>query len=321
MVKEFTVEDFKRHLRSQWEQSGFTVPEGDQVGIPIASIVEHSRERSAFKKTPHIDLWVAVLDEHISWFVSLSSIVWNKAVEDSPKSQCELCLFLVINKVIADMMSIRHLVLAGFDTSARTILRSISECLEVLLAVIHQPSFADAFMKSDTPKGAQEFWQRHIRGGALRKRVEAAWQDFFAGHENTEAAKWFANWGRGSVPMLSGLAHPSLAGGLFSTIPLKAQYGSDSWPGFFGDKAEASVDTIYILLQFVFPVLLLDQGFPFDSPSRHFAVARIYDETDELHRHVKVGRNILASVILSVSDERNRRVFPGIDYNIWPSDD
>jgi len=216
------------------------------------------------------------------------------------------------------MSAIRLLVIAGYDTSARTILRSLSEYLEVLVAIIHKPIFADAFVLSDTPEGAQKFWEENLRGGGIRKRVEAAWKDFF-NNDGKAAAEWFANWGRGDIPMLSGLAHPSLGGGLFSTIPLKVKYHKDDWPGFFGDKAESSVDTIFILLKFIFPVLLLGREFPFDKSSQE--ISRKYDDSDELHRHVKVGKDILASLILSLSQESNiAHVFPDIDMSIWPED-
>ena len=171
-----------------------------------------------------------------------------------PFSDFEKSVLLILSKIIADSTAIRHLVLAGFDTSARTILRSISEYMEVLVAVVHQPDFANEFVKSDTPEGAQAFWEAHLRCGKIRRRVTAAWLDFFSNASDHDTAEWFANWGRGANPMLSALAHPSIGGGLFAAIPLKASYAEDDWLGIWGDKAESSVETIYIYTQFVFPI-------------------------------------------------------------------
>jgi hypothetical protein len=122
--------------------------------------------------------------------------------------------------------------------------------------------------------------------------------------------------------MLSGLTHPSLAGGLFAAVPLKARYTDEKWLGFWGDKAECSVDTIYIYLQFVFPILLLSRDFPFESQALHMGSSRAYNEAEELHRHVRVGRDILASVILSLGNENNApHLFPELDMSIWAADD
>lgn len=319
MEKLFSKADFHKHLRELWEKRGFPVPENDQVGLPIEQLIKHSLRKNKSKKSPHIDLWVAILDEYISWFISLSSVAWDKPSEGEKATNFEASLFLIIGKIIADMIALRHLVLIGFDTSARTILRSLAEYLEVLVALIHQPAFADDFVQTDTPEHAQKFWENHLRGGGIRKRVTAAWNEFFGSKKRNGTAEWFANWGRNAVPMLSGLAHPSLAGGLFTAIPLKSQYKADSWPGFFGDKAESSVDTIFILLQFVFPVLLLTRTFPFGMAMPQFRSPRTYNENDELHRHVHIGRDVLASVILSLSKESNaQHVFPEIDMSIWP---
>jgi hypothetical protein len=220
------------------------------------------------------------------------------------------------------MTTIRHLVIAGFDTTARTVLRSLSEYLEVLVALIHQPELSHAFVTSDTPEGAQRFWETHLRRGKIRRKVTAAWNDFFAGKDDGASAEWLANWGRGANLMLRGLAHPSYAGGLFAVVPLKAKYTDENWLGVWGDKAESSVETIFILLQYVLPALLLSHNFPFDVPQPHFNTPRAYDEGKDVHRHVRIGRGILASFILFVGNETSApHFFPEIDMSIWPEDD
>lgn len=321
MEEIFTREDFQKLFRKLWKDRGYSISEGEHIGVPIKDLVEHSAERNAKIKSDHIDLWVAILDEHISWFISLATVIWNKPSKNDKVTNFEKCVFLVLSKIISDTTALRHLILLGFDTSARAILRSVAEYLEILVALIHEPTLADEFVKTDTPENAQAFWMTHLRGGKIRKRVTEAWLDFL-GRENRETAEWFSNWGRNSIPMLSGLAHPSLGGGLFSAIPLKSQYPDEPWMGFFGDKAESSIDTIFIYLQFVFPVLLLNRSFPFGMGAPHFRIKRRYKKSDELHRHVKIGRDVLASLILSLSKEENsRHVFPEIDMSIWPSAD
>src|SRR4029079_754576 len=305
MASALTEDQFRERIRIYWDERGFSVPEDSRVGISITELVEYSRQRNNDLQLPYVDLWVAVLDEHISWFVSLYQVVWTERDATLIRTHFEMSLVLLLGKIIADMTAIRHLVIAGFDTSARTILRSLAEDLEVLVAVIHNPDFSNEFVTSDSPEGAQKFWKTHLRGGKIRRRVTAAWNDFFAYAKDDGAAQWFANWGRGANLMLSGLAHPSFAGGLFAVIPLKEKHTDEAWLGVWGDKAEFSVDTIFILLQHIFPVLLLGRKFPFDISQPHFSTPRIYDEQKELHRHVHIGRDMLASLILAISSEEN----------------
>ncbi|QFY59755.1 hypothetical protein FZ934_04505 [Rhizobium grahamii] len=235
----------------------------------------------------------------------------------------EKSIVVLLSKIISDLTAIRHLVLAGFDGSARTIVRSVAEYMEVLVAVVHEPAFADEFVKSDTPEASQLFWQTHLRGGKLRRRITAAWADFFktiAAHERQPITETFANWGRGSNPILSGSTHPSFVGGLFAAIPLKGKYRDENWLGTWGDKADFSVNTIYIITQFMFPILLLGSKFPFGivrgGDTEPFPA---YNQHDEFHRHVRTGRDILASLIISLCQETNRPfVFPEFDLSIWP---
>jgi len=317
----FRKTDLARHLRELWAEKGYQIAETDQVGVPIADLVDHSIKRNAARDVPIVDLWIALLDECTSWFVSLYTVVYGKPSLDVPLTTFEKAIILILGKIIADSMAIRHLVLAGFDTSARTILRSVSEYMESLVAIIHQPSFADDFMKSDTPETAQAFWEQHLRGGKIRRRVTAAWLDFFKTSGDPTVAEWFANWGRSSTPMLSGLTHPSVGGGLFALIPHKARQTDENWLGLWGDKAECSVDTIYVYIQFVFPILLLGRNIPFGEQAPHIASQRTFDEADEFHRHVHIGRDILAGVILSLGTESNApHIFPDFDMSIWDED-
>jgi hypothetical protein len=69
----------------------------------------------------------------------------------------------------------------------------------------------------------------------------------------------------------------------------------------------------------VFPVLLLHRKYPFEGFGGVTAATIQFDENNELHRHVKIGRDILASLVLSLGSEQNHQfVDPQIDYSIFP---
>jgi hypothetical protein len=314
-----TVEEFHARMRDLWSKRGFEIPGGERIGVLVEELVELSADRNAEIESPHLDLWVAILDEHISWFISLYTVVWGERDLDTPATNLERAVIVILARAVADKTAIRHLVLAGFDTSARSILRSLVEYLEVFVAIVHKPEFADQFVASDTPDNANHFWATHIRRGALQKRVKAAWEDFIEGADDEGMAKHLSEWGRGSNRILSGLAHPSIMGGLFSAIPFRSSYSDQDWHGIFGLKAEASVNTIYYLLLYMFPIFVLNREFPFGD--RLPLGIRTYDDGNDFHRHVKIGSSILASVILGLaSDTKAAHIFPDIDMSIWPDD-
>jgi hypothetical protein len=314
----FTKDMFYQHLRNMWNERGFPYEEDKRVGVPIDELVAHSVKRNTERRLPFVDLWIAIFDECISWLISLNTVVYAERPRGEPLTDFSKAVTLILNKIIADSTAIRHLILLGFDTSARTILRSSSEYMEVLVAILHRPEFASEFVNSNTPDAAQKFWQNHLRGGKIRRKVNAAWDDFFR-NEHKDVAEWLTNRGRGSSEVLSGLTHPSSAGGLFAAVPLNTTYSDENWLGIWGDKAEISAETIYIYTHFMFPILLLSGNFPFEGYNKY--IQRKYDETNELHRQTSIGRSILASLLLSASDKNNAPyVFPELDLSIFRDD-
>jgi hypothetical protein len=69
----------------------------------------------------------------------------------------------------------------------------------------------------------------------------------------------------------------------------------------------------------MFPLLFLCHGFPFEGFDAHMAGGNLkYDESNELHRHVKIERDILGSLILDLfKEDENAEHFPPIDMSIW----
>lgn len=311
----FTKEMLRRHLRKMWAEKGFPLADDDHVGVSVHELVTHSAERNARHDLPYVDLWIGILDECISWFISLHTVVLSQTSPNNQFSDFEKTATLIVGKIIADSTAIRHLIQLGFDSSARTMLRSVSEYMELLVAIFHKPKLASEFVTSDTPEGAQQFWEQHLRGGKIRRKVKEAWVDLFQG-EADGGATWFANWGRSSNQALSGIIHPSFMGGVTAAIPLKAEYRDENWAGVWGERADASVETVFIYVQFMFPILLLSTNIPFSEEQSY--ILRTYDETDELHRHVQIGRHILASVILSLGAYAgSKHTFPDYDMSIF----
>lgn len=309
-----TAEELATSIRAMWAKRGHSIPEKEWMGVKISDLVAESAKRSNESNRPFVDLWIAILDEQISWFVSLQSVFMGSR-KDGFRTDFERSVIVLLAKIISDSLAIRMLVNGGFDISARTILRTLSEYMEVLVALLHRPDFAGEFVKSDTPESAQQFWQSALRGGKIRRRVEAAWLEIF--DNNNDSASWFANWGRGALPLLSGLAHPSFSGGVFSAIPLQTSYVGDNWLGFLGEKSDMSAETIYIYSQFSFPIFLLSQSFPFEE-SEYYSFVE-YEESNELHKHVKIGRTVIASIILSIGSGKNdENVRPNLDVSIFP---
>ena len=303
----FTHEHFQRYLRAQWAQKGETLAADARIGIEIAELVKTSAERNAILAAPFIDLWIAILDELNSWLVSLLSTVYVPAKQQDAKlNDFERSIVVLLGKLIADTTALRHLVTLGFDGSARTLLRSTTEYVQVLVALIDDPGLATEFVAADTPETANAFYFRQLARGKLHKRIEAAWNGFCK--SSGDAAQWFADQQRRQGMLLSGTAHPSFAGGTQAVMGFIEAAPDENWLGHWGAKSNMSVMTIAIYSDCMLPLLLLT-NFPFSGFEASLSRATDYDSSNEMHRHVKLGRSVLASLILSLSKESN---FPHI---------
>lgn len=298
-----TREHFGRYVRAQWAKNGEKLTLDGRVGIDIGELVALSVERNSKVDAPHIDLWIAILDEFNSWLVSLFSIVYQPAKNNSSRlNDFERSIVVLLGKLIVDTTALRHLVEFGFDGSARTLLRSISEYLHVLVALIDDPTLGAEFVAADTPATANAFYFRQLALGKLHKRLEAAWASFFRSDDS--AARWFADQRRQQGTLLSGTAHPSFAGGTQAVMGFIEAEPSENWLGQWGAKSNISVATIALYADSFLPLVLLCD-FPFEGFDDALSRPIHYDASNELHRHVKIGRSVLASLILSLAKESN----------------
>lgn len=305
----FTKDSLRAHLHAKWLEQGENLADDARLGIEIAELIELSKKRNAAIDTPFIDLWVAILDELNSWLVSLASTVYvTPKPRDSPMNDFERSVTLLLTKLIADTTALRHLVTLGFDGAARTLLRSTAEYMQVLVAIIDDPSLAAEFTTADTPETANAFYFRQLARGKLHKRIKVAWTRFFGSPDG--AAEFFASQQQDLGQLLAGTAHPSFAGGHQAVMGFIESEPGENWLGHWGAKSNMSVLTISIYTNCFMPLLLLS-NFPFEGFDAWLQKPIDYDASDEMHRHVKAGRSVLASLILSLSMESNApHIFP-----------
>lgn len=298
----FLREHFERYLRKRWAEQGEALAPDARLGIAIDDLVRTSAERNAKVDAPYLDLWIANFDEFNSWLVSLLSTVYAPARRDDAKlNDFERSVVVLLGKLIADTTALRHLITLGYVGSARTLLRSTAEYMQVLVALIDDPALASAFVTADTPETANAFFFGQLARGKLHKRLEAAWARFFKTHD--DSAQRFAEQQRRHGALLSGTAHPSFAGATQAVMGFIDLEPDENWLGHWGARSNMSVTTVALYADCLFPLLLLND-FPFDGFD---AVMRPigYDPVDEMHRHVKIGRRVLASLILSLNTESN----------------
>lgn len=304
MADVFTAKDLKSYLKKRWSSVGCSLKHHQRMGVSIGKLVNYSAKRNGKLKDPHFELWIAVYDEFVSWLVSLAAVVhWNKRKRPYQPTDFEQAVVILLMRIVSDSLAIRHLMLLGFDASAQTQVRSTTEHMEVMVAILDDPAMATEFCKSRDVRSANKFWKAYLSKQKIRPRIKAVWMKFFS--DDHSAAKWFANWGNSDYPELSAIAHPSFMGCVHAVLPAKVNCSDEAWLGVWGDRSLTSIGTTRTYISFLFPLILAIDGFPFGKKTKLFAKPRRYSPDNELHRHVKYGRSVLGSLVLSLNSESN----------------
>ncbi len=312
MVDHFTAADLRKWFRRKWKDAGCDLKRNSRLGVSTVDLIRHSAKRSKGLKDPHFDLWIAIYDEFVSWLVSLVTVAhWDSRKTPYKPTDYEKAVVLLLMRIVADSLAIRHLMLLGFDAAARTQVRSTTEHMEVLIAILDDPQMGIEFCKTRDATASNKFWKAYLSKHKIRPRVKEVWLRFFRGEHGP--AKWFANWGSSEYSELSAIAHPSFMGCVHSVLPAKAKYTDEIWSGMWGDRSLSSIGTIEIYISFLFAVIIAVSDFPFGKRTKYFGRPRRYSAANEIHKHVKHGRSVLTSLVLSLnSNDSHPYIYPEV---------
>ncbi|TVQ53457.1 MAG: hypothetical protein EA355_13360 [Rhodobacteraceae bacterium] len=105
--------------------------------------------------------------------------------------------------------AVRALALAGLARPGMQIARSVSEDVELALALLVRRKLARAFVACRTPEDAADFWRRHVAGGRAFRLVAQALYRF--GLDYTEDSE-YVRWRREVLVFLGSAVHTSFIG-------------------------------------------------------------------------------------------------------------
>ena len=226
----------RRIFRRVWRRNKL-IGGGARPGVSIERIVNFSAKRSRAKNLPYFDLWNELYDEYVSWILSLLTVQYAELKKRRLKSrpyQFHRATSVLLFRVFSDLVAIRILCRAGFDVAAKSLTRSTIEHIDALVLIIHSPSIAKEFNKSDSKERSNAFWHKHISRGKVRKLSLEIWKSRLG--EEFDADAW-DDWLYNFHGVLGMSIHPSFSGGIFSALSLGSM-SEDKWIGFLGDRAD-----------------------------------------------------------------------------------
>lgn len=128
-------------------------------------------------------------------------------------------LVAVTTRMRAELAAVRLLCVTGLAMPAMQISRSISEDVDLALALLVRRKLARAFVDCRTPEDAADFWRRHVAGGRAFSLVAKALYRY--GLDFSEDSE-YARWRKEVLVFLGSAVHTS-----FSGAPTGARAASD----------------------------------------------------------------------------------------------
>lgn len=148
------------------------------------------------------------------------ALIWTMALHRAARAGAGLpglhlaadqlrALDLLTARMVETAAALRLLVLSGLTTPALQLARSVSEDVDMLLALLLRRRLAQQFLACRTADEANAFWRRHIAGGRAFRVV--AEKLYAIGLDHTDHSE-YGRWRREVLTLLGSAVHSSPLG-------------------------------------------------------------------------------------------------------------
>lgn len=130
----------------------------------------NEREKEVRKEAmKNLEPWISIFNEGIQWLVQLHIALSLARSGSFEKDKDILVPFALVGSACVHCVGIRKLILSGLDASARVLLRTLIETLNICIAVIDNIELSNNFRAAQDFSEAKKFWNRELTTRKLNK--------------------------------------------------------------------------------------------------------------------------------------------------------
>lgn len=197
-------------IRQLWSARGLDLDAiwdecvGGLPGVAAAS-------ESALAQDVRVHDGLCLFDQALIWLIGLNRIsAAGAGVEGLSLTQTQLRAVAALSGRMRETLgALRLLVLEGYAMPALQLARSVSEDVDMTLALLLRPKLAADFVACRTSDEANDFWRRHISGGRTFRFV--AEKLYAIGLDHTDGSH-YGRWRREVLTLLGSAIHSSPLG-------------------------------------------------------------------------------------------------------------
>lgn len=287
-----SLPDTRTLIARAWERAYPDFHALGRPGFSIDDILSASDSRNAADRLATLDNWLLLFDEFCLWYISLTCTLLEEVRRVDEATEATRAYLALSSYISSQHLAIRRLVVHGFDVQAKQLVRSLVEHLDLAVLLSLAPEFIGPFFSSDTPETSNHFWHSRLARGKGRKLIKE--RIGLADDLESEIKQWQKE----EESILSMTIHPSIVACQMSLL----QPGCDEstpWLPFLGAKTDSSQRTLCYAMFSSFYFLLYGYAALFETSTEPILQL---NEDNELHRHVKYGRNVLIWLLMFVSE-------------------
>lgn len=224
------------------------IPEIDDFSIILEEHSKITEEESCVLLQP----WLLLTDQFIYWlalFKTTLTEMFLKSEQDKEFNELLGVLSIVTSLAASQAISIRKLCILGHDTSARVVLRSLTETVDIILMIIHDVSIRKEYYQNQDADKARAFWNQYLR----KKKLSIFYKKMFRNLDlPEEAAHSFEVSREGTKELMTQSTHSSWDAAMFSSIPVTFEKDRDALRSFLGATSQFSKSTLFHLCESIF---------------------------------------------------------------------
>lgn len=199
----------------------------------------------------------------------------------------------LVGSAVSFGLSIRSLVMSGFDTPARALLRTYVETLFLCIAVLHDRSLGKAYASAETDAEVKDFWHTMASPKKLHERVIAIEKKIGL---DDEVIDGMTKWRREEYEILSQSSHLSFVVAALTAVSPKLGEEEVFAPAIFGQASAHSPRTIFYAAATTWYFSRMSNPVLLGKDPAECSI--VLDKENEWHQRMVAGRDTLSDVTL-----------------------
>lgn len=170
----FNKRAFYHFIKETWQEFGILYDFGPDIPAlhepQFNLILDGFFSKNIEVSKNDLQPWLYILELSIQWLSSLHKII--EEVKEKDVSKEYMVPWALTGAICSQSVSVRLLCLAGLDNSAKSVLRTMYEAINICLCTLFDPVIRKEFQSAQDFKEANIFWGKYFGRGKLEKRIQ-----------------------------------------------------------------------------------------------------------------------------------------------------